>query len=191
MMCQQLEGSTIPAMSQPRWLNEDEARLWRDYRVLSARINQALEQQLVTDWGMSGADYGVLVHLSEAPDQRLRARDLALALNWERSRLSHQLRRMEQRGLVTKHECPSDARGTIFALTETGFDLIRQAAPSHVEQVRKVFIDVLEPADLAALTAITEKVLSHLDGTCQDVDPCSDDGDNAELDIVTSVGSAG
>ncbi|SOD71509.1 MarR family transcriptional regulator [Jatrophihabitans sp. GAS493] len=150
-------------MTKPRWLNEQEACMWRSFRLMWMRLDQAVEQQLSTESGLSGADYALLVPLSEATEDGLRARDLARGVSWDRSRLSHQLRRMQERGLVERRECPTDARGTIFALTPAGREVIERAAPSHVETVREVFVDVMTPDEIATLSAISQRVLSRLD----------------------------
>jgi DNA-binding MarR family transcriptional regulator len=150
-------------MTRPRWLNEDEARMWRSFRLMFMRLDQVVEAQLSNDSGLSGADYALLVPLSEATSDGLRARDLARGVFWDRSRLSHQLRRMQARGLVAKRDCPTDARGSIFTLTPSGRQAIEAAAPSHVETVRRVFVDVMTEDEIATLTAISQRVLDRLD----------------------------
>ncbi|SDI79107.1 transcriptional regulator, MarR family [Frankineae bacterium MT45] len=150
-------------MTEPRWLNEEEACMWRSFRLMWMRLDQVVEQQLSAESGLSGADYALLVPLSEATDEGLRARDLARGVSWDRSRLSHQLRRMQERGLVERRECPTDARGTIFALTPAGHAAIERAAPGHVEMVRDVFVDVMTPEEIATLSEISRRVLSRID----------------------------
>ena len=149
-------------MDDTRWLDEGEARAWRGYERMHVQLSARLARSLQRDAGMSTADYAVLVHLSEAPDGRLRAFQLGAALQWEKSRLSHQLRRMEQRGLVTRAECPTDARGAFVVLTEDGQAAIEAAAPQHVEDVRRHFVDVLSPSQLESLAEISEAVLARL-----------------------------
>ena len=112
---------------------------------------------------MSQSDYSVLVSLSEAEGSGLRARDLGAALGWDRSRVSHQVRRMEGRGLVAKNDCAEDGRGTIVTLTETGAQAIGEVAPLHVEKVRELFIDALSADEVEALTDIYERVVSRID----------------------------
>ena len=107
-------------MAEPRWLEEREAHLWQAYRDLQRELRNALHRQLVRDAGLSGADFALLVPLSEAPDGLIRARDLGRLVGWDRTRISHQLRRMEQRGLVTREHCPDDARGSMVRLAPTG-----------------------------------------------------------------------
>ena len=125
----------------------ERARGLRVAGVLAMRhaLERAVDRQLTRESGLSAADYQLLVPLSEAPGTELRARDLGRDVDWERSRISHQIRRMEQRGLISRRDCPTDARGTVIALTEAGSAAIRDAAPSHVDWVRENFIDVLTP----------------------------------------------
>jgi DNA-binding MarR family transcriptional regulator len=120
------------------------------------------------DSSLSDADYMVLVHLSEAEDRRIRMTDLADRLNWSRSRLSHQLARMQARGLVEREECPSDARGAFAVLAACGLAEIERAAPQHVASVRRHLIDVLDAEQLAQLATIAERVVDQLrhQGAC-------------------------
>src|ERR1039457_6660321 len=103
-----------------RWLTEDEQRAWRGLLRMTSQLNARMNRQLQDDYGISLADYDVLVVLSEAPAGRRRVFELADALAWEQSRVSHQLARMQRRGLVARQECPTDARGAFVVLTETG-----------------------------------------------------------------------
>lgn len=112
--------------------------------------------------GLSEADYEVLVNLSEGPDGRLRPTELGGATQWEKSRISHHVRRMEERGLVKRMACQTDRRGSFVAITAAGRRAIERAAPVHVEHVREMFIDVLTPAQLDALADISETVLARL-----------------------------
>jgi DNA-binding MarR family transcriptional regulator len=111
---------------------------------------------------LSLSDYEVLVHLSEAPDGQLRAYQLSRALQWEKSRLSHHLTRMEGRGLVTRREGKTDGRGAFVVLTQEGRAAIEAAAPTHVADVRDAFIDVLTPAQLDTLAEISDAVLNRM-----------------------------
>jgi len=125
-------------------------------------IRGQIARDLLADSGLSDADYMVLVHLSEADGHRIRLTDLATRLNWSKSRLSHQLDRMQARGLVRREECPSDARGTFAVLDACGLAEIERAAPKHVASVRRHLIDVLEPEQLEQLAAIAEVVVGQL-----------------------------
>jgi DNA-binding MarR family transcriptional regulator len=146
----------------PRWLSDEEQAAWRMWLAWSGLLQGQVGRDLLAETGLSAADYQVLVSLSEAPDRRLRMNELAARTDWSKSRLSHQFARMEARGLVTRAECPSDARGTFAVLTDRGMDEIIRAAPFHVESVRRHFIDLLSPEELKQLRAIAMKVLDHL-----------------------------
>lgn len=148
--------------SETRWLNDREQRAWRGFTRLRAELTARLSRELAQRSGLSEAEYAVLVHLSESRDGQLRAFEMCQALQWERSRLSHQLTRMQRRGLVCRQECPSDARGSFVVLTDQGRAAIEAAAPGHVDDVRRLFIDVLSDEQLDALTEIAETVLDRL-----------------------------
>jgi len=145
-----------------RWLTEDEQRAWRGLLRMTSQLNARMNRQLQDDHGISLADYDVLVVLSEAPAGRLRVFEIAGALAWEQSRVSHQLARMQRRGLVAREECATDARGAFAVLTEAGRAAIERAAPAHVETVRQLVFDGLSRDQLAALTAVTSRVLERL-----------------------------
>lgn len=149
-------------MADPRWLDEGESRAWRSYKRMSSQLDALLSRGIQRDAGMSLPDYEVLVLLSEAPEGRLRLFELGAALLWEKSRLSHHLRRMEARGLVERITCESDGRGLWAVLTPEGRAAIERAAPHHVRHVREFLIDHLDPADLDRLAEITEKVNAAL-----------------------------
>ena len=145
-----------------RWLSDDEQRAWRGLMSLTAELQAALNRQLQDEHGISLADYEVLGRLHEAPDHRLRVRDLLASLTWEQSRLSHQLTRMQRRGLVAREECVEDRRGATYVLTGTGRAAIEQAAPSHVEAVRRLLLDQLAAEQVRQLADLTADVLRRL-----------------------------
>lgn len=149
-------------MADPRWLDTDEDRAWRGWLAMVDRLHSQLASDLQAESGLSYADYQILVSLSEARDRRVRMSDLALILDWSKSRVSHQVARMETRGLVSKEECASDARGAFAVLTDAGMDQIRAAAPGHVASVRRHFIDLLDRGDLEVLADVSKRVLEHL-----------------------------
>jgi len=132
------------------WLSEEEQRAWRTYLRMGSLLPAALNRQLQHDCGLTLPEYEVLVQLSEAPEQRLRPFQVCDALNWEQSRLSHQLTRMQHRGLVTREECEADGRGAFVVLTAAGADAIREAAPRHVATVRRLIFDRLDDAQRRA-----------------------------------------
>jgi DNA-binding MarR family transcriptional regulator len=147
-------------LAKARWLDEREARLWQAYRDLQRELRNALDRQLVRDARLSGAEYALLVPLSDTPGGLLRARDLGRLVGWDRSRISHQLRRMEQRGLVSREPCPDDARGSMVRLTPAGRSAIKAAAPKHVTTVRRFFLDPLSDDEIDTLTTLFDKLLA-------------------------------
>jgi DNA-binding MarR family transcriptional regulator len=150
-------------MSQ--WLTEEEQLAWRGLLQMTSQLNARMNRQLQDDYGLSLTDYEVLVVLSEAPEGRRRVFELTDALAWEQSRVSHQLARMQRRGLIVREECPTDARGAFAVLTETGRAAIERAAPAHVEMVRQLVFDGLSRDQLTALTEVTSCVLERLQAT--------------------------
>jgi DNA-binding MarR family transcriptional regulator len=157
------------ARTRTEWLNPQEQRAWRTFIQVQSKLRHRVGRQTHRDTGLSEADYEVLVNLSEAPDGRLRAFELGRATEWEKSRLSHHVTRMAERGLVARESCPTDTRGAVLAITPAGRSAIESAAPQHVEHVRRWFIDALSPAQLDALADICETVLARLDD-----EPCDD-----------------
>jgi DNA-binding MarR family transcriptional regulator len=146
---------------ESNWLSPREDRAWRAFmhahHQLVAHLNRGLQES-----GLSGADYEVLAALSANDGACMPARDLCNALGWEKSRVSHQLRRMQDDGLVSREPNPDDARSTMVCLLEVGRAAIEKAAPRHVEDVRRNFVDLLTPAELDILAALNERVLHHL-----------------------------
>ena len=147
---------------EPRWLNEREDRAWRGFQRMRTALTAHLARQLTLECGLTEADYAVLVTVSEAPGHRKRSRDLGQALGWDRSRLSHQISRMETRGSIRREPCPDDARGFDVVLTDAGLAAIEAAAPVHLAAVRHCFVDLLTPSQLDVLGDIAETVTRHL-----------------------------
>ena len=143
------------------WLTQDEQESWRAYLATSKLLFRQLDRDL-QPFGLSGNDYEILVVLSEAPEHRLRMTDLADATAQSRSRLSHQITRMEAAGLVRRDTCPGDKRGLFAVLTDAGLATIERVAPYHVESVRRHFIDLLDPEQLATLRAGYAVINGHL-----------------------------
>lgn len=129
---------------------------------MRAELLPHLARQLCQDSGLTEAEYAILVVLSESRSHRIRARDLCRELGWERSRLSHQIARMERRGTVGRATCESDARGFDVVLTARGLAAIRDAAPQHVAAVRHCFADVLSARQMDALIGIADAITRHL-----------------------------
>jgi DNA-binding MarR family transcriptional regulator len=149
--------------STTRWLDDDEQRVWRAFVRLQSRLSAELNRRLQVTADLSLADYEVLVALTDVPGARLRPYEMQKTLDWEQSRLSHHLGRMQRRGLVRREECDEDGRGAYIALTETGRRAITQAAPDHVETVRELFFDALKPSQVTALGKIATQVLKCID----------------------------
>jgi DNA-binding MarR family transcriptional regulator len=148
--------------TEPKWLNSREDRAWRTFIQVNHKLRLRLHQHLLNEFGLTEADYEILVVLSEHPDGRMAAQELGGLLQWEKSRLSHQTRRMQERGLVARETNPADARSSMICLLPAGRAAIEEAAPLHVDNVRRHFIDLLTPAELDVLTAVQERVLHHL-----------------------------
>ena len=152
-------------MDDVRWLDERELRAWRSLQFMQMRLEGELARQLAADSGLSYPDYLVLVALTDRPDGRMRLFELAEALGWEKSRVSHQVARMADRGLVAKEKCDSDRRGAFVVITAHGRTEIEAAAPGHVDVVRRMFVDRLTAAQLDAIGDAAEVVLAALGET--------------------------
>lgn len=154
-----------------QWLSDDEQRTWQAYVRLRQRMDAAIAAGLARD-GLSAADYELLVALSAAPDDTLRAKELAAEVCWEKSRLSKHLARMASRGLVDRTPAADDARGILVRLTPRGRAAIEQAAPNHVELVRALFIEPMSVDEAAAIRSLADRVVpvaersAPLDVTC-------------------------
>lgn len=143
------------------WLSERETRAWIGFQRMRIEVNEVLARRLARDFGLTEADFVIMLRLSSSPEPRLRARDMAAALHWERSRLSRQVSRMETRGTVARAPSEGDARGYDIVLTDAGQAAFHAAWPAWVEGIRHCFADVLSPEQLDALTAIAETIDSH------------------------------
>lgn len=144
------------------WLGDTEMTAWRAYIVGSALLEHRLNRELQVAHGLSIADYEILVSLSEAPDMQMRMSELANGIAHSKSRMSHQIRRMESEGLVRRQECPQDGRGVLAVLTEQGLAKLREAAPSHVQGVRDHMIDLLDADEQKTLAAVFSRLTDHL-----------------------------
>jgi DNA-binding MarR family transcriptional regulator len=143
------------------WLNEAEQRAWRAQIRTFMMLYRQLERDL-QPFGLAHSDYEILVVLSDEPERRLRMTELADATSQSRSKLSHQITRMERRGLVTREASEGDKRGMFAVLTPEGLAAIERAAPSHVEAVRRHFLDFLSPEQLKLLAEAYEPVYDYL-----------------------------
>ncbi|SCK55173.1 MarR family winged helix-turn-helix transcriptional regulator [Streptomyces sp. WMMB 322] len=133
-----------------RWLTADEQRAWRIHLDVNRLLMYQLERDL-QPFGLTMNDYEILVNLSESAEHRMRMSDLAASTLQSKSRLSHQVTRMEKAGLVRRENCESDKRGLFAVLTEDGWETMRRVAPHHVDSVRRHFIDRMSPEDLEHL----------------------------------------
>ncbi|MGY4719992.1 MarR family winged helix-turn-helix transcriptional regulator [Naumannella cuiyingiana] len=133
-----------------RWLSTEQQHVWRTYLLGVARIAEYLDADLRRH-GLDLGEYEILVCLEEAPHRRLRMSELADRVHQSRSRLTHTVARMEKSNLVERDTCPDDRRGVWAHLTPKGFELLAGAAPGHVEAVRKIFVEAVDPADFEAL----------------------------------------
>ena len=153
-------------MAKTRWLDKRQAHLWRTWLRVNQELPGLLAELINQESGLSAAEYAVLVPLSESADGTLRARDLGREIFWDRSRLSHQVTRMEKRGLVAREECEEDARGAMVRITPAGRAAIEGAAPGHAEATQRYFFDLLSDKEIKVLTNVFERVLANLD--CED-----------------------
>jgi DNA-binding MarR family transcriptional regulator len=145
----------------PRWLDAEEQRAWQGLRQMTRLLDAHLARELGRASGLSMQDYDVLSALTDSPTHRWCAKDLGDDLLWSPSRLSHHLDRMQRRDLIRRDACV-EGRGTDVVLTPHGLAAIQAAAPDHVTTVRRVFVDRLTPADLAALSQLSRTVLDGL-----------------------------
>jgi DNA-binding MarR family transcriptional regulator len=142
-----------------------ELRTWRALLDTTADLRRRLGAQL-QETDLSPADYTVLLALSEAEGRRLRSSQLAATIDWERSRLSHHLGRMEQRGLVQRDDCRTDGRGTAISLTPEGAHAFRRASAPHLRAIKRHFADALTAEQIDALSEILDSLRRHLDRDC-------------------------
>ncbi|MEY9935852.1 MarR family winged helix-turn-helix transcriptional regulator [Streptacidiphilus sp. MAP5-3] len=155
------QDPTEAAHQKAPWLTAEEQRLWRAHLEVSRLLMYQLERELQPH-GLSNNDYTILVELSEAPQHRMRMTDLAVATLQSKSRLSHQITRMEAAGLVTRDSCPGDRRGLYAVLTDAGWQTMRRIAPQHVRSVREHFIDRFDEDQVAAMYEALAPVAEHL-----------------------------
>jgi DNA-binding MarR family transcriptional regulator len=152
--------------TEPRWLTADELETWKTLQLMMALLTGALGEQLQRDSNLSFLEYYVLAGLSDQPDHTMRLSQLAVLTNSELSRLSHLMRRLENRGLVRRESDPCDGRFTNAILTPDGYAELVKAAPAHVELVRQLVFDPLTETDRRALQKALTKLLPGLLGEC-------------------------
>jgi DNA-binding MarR family transcriptional regulator len=147
---------------EPRWLDDEEMRAWRNYVVGASMLADRLHRELQDGHGVSLPDYEVLVRLSERRGLRMRMSQLADEVASSKSRVSHQVARMEREGLLRRLECPEDGRGVFAELTDKGMALLEASAPTHVEGVREHMIDLLSREEQEVMATVFTRVIAHL-----------------------------
>ena len=162
-------GMPTPRRSRPataetqKWLTADELDAWKTIVKLFTRIPAALERQLHRDAQLSILEYHVLAHLSDQENRSIRMHQLAFLTEAELSRLSHLLRRLEQRGFVRREPDPTDRRSTLAILTDAGHAHLVAAAPIHVDHVRQLVIDVLTPEELSTFKDLSDRIVDRIE----------------------------
>ncbi|QIG41676.1 MarR family transcriptional regulator [Nocardioides anomalus] len=143
-------------------LTAEQEAAWFAYMRVVLRLDYELNHQLSRDHDLSLADFDVLNALADSPDGRLQVSALGVRIGWERSRVSHRLRRMEARGLVARERSATDGRATVAALTESGAAAVAAATPSHAALVKRLFFDGLPARLVAPLTEAMDAVHEQL-----------------------------
>jgi len=164
--CQTLNHFGYPGIvseSETRWLTPAEQAAWREFVTACTTLLSSVEGQLQQCSGIPHGYYEILVRLSEAPGRALRMSQLAEASTSSKSRLSHAVARLEERGWIRRTDCPTDRRGQVAQLTDEGFAALAAAAPGHVEQVRRALIDVITPEQLGQLREISAAIIAAAD----------------------------
>jgi DNA-binding MarR family transcriptional regulator len=146
-------------MTETRWLNDQEQQSWRAFIDGCRALFDVLDRQLQAESNLPHAYFEILIPLSEEPGRALRMSELAERARSSRSRLSHAVARLEERGWVRRTDCPTDKRGQLAELTDEGFAVVQAAAPGHVRTVREYLIDQLSPEQVRALGEIGDVML--------------------------------
>lgn len=144
-------------------LSASQAAAWASYQRMRVHLAGQINRELAHKTGLSEADFEILSALSDSSDESVRAIALRCGLEWEKSRLSHQLRRMEARGLITREECVEDNRGSVIRITDAGRKLVTEAQLHYEQAVQRYVIDALTPEQIEALGTIAETVLARLE----------------------------
>jgi DNA-binding MarR family transcriptional regulator len=153
--------ATVPA-ARRRSMNSAELAVWQSLLDTTTELRRRLATQLAQDSQLSPGDYAVLLALSEADGRRLRSSELAATMDWERSRLSHHLGRMEKRGLIGRQECATDSRGAEVLMTAAGAAAFDGATLPHLRAIKRVFADALTPSQIDALGDALRSINEHL-----------------------------
>jgi DNA-binding MarR family transcriptional regulator len=148
--------------SEPKWLDDDQQRAWRGLVLGMTLLMDRLDHDLQRMFGVSMAEYEILVRLSEREGRQMRMAQLADAMAHSRSRVTHTVGRLEKSGLVRRNKSPEDGRGVVCHLTDKGFELLERMAPHHVNGVRDNLVDLVKPDDFEALGRVMNAVADHL-----------------------------
>lgn len=152
-----------PEQDPVQWLAPEEQSAWRAFLEMHDELMLRLERDLHERTGLSSTDYQVLVVLSEHPEGRVRPVEMCRALRWEQSRVSHQVTRMEKRGLVERSTCEEDGRGSLVGITPAGRRAIEAAAPGHVSALRALLVAPLGPDGMLQLGELSRRVLDAME----------------------------
>jgi DNA-binding MarR family transcriptional regulator len=156
---------------QPRWLNDDERQAWMPFAGLMLKLPHALDSAMRRSTGLSHFEYIVMSALSESAGRTRPMSELAELASASLSRLSHVVARLEQHGWIQRSACPDSGRVTIATLTDQGMAVVVETAPQHLEAVRALVIDALEPSQLQQLATISSRILSNLEAALSTVKP--------------------
>ena len=151
-------------------ISEQEWGLWRGFVTMHRHLSRELDRQLQRDAGISQADFIVLGRLSEAPDRKLRTGELAELLAWEKSRVSHQVTRMEARGLVERTECDTDGRGTWVGVTAEGRRTLISSTRDHAAKIQELFFEELTDDEQRVLHDVTRRVMERMNPPACEID---------------------
>ena len=143
---------------------EEKNEAWHAFMQMHELLGARLEQELQASSRLSNADFTILVVLSESPERRCRVFEMGRIIGWEKSRLHHQLTRMCTRGLVRREADPDSPRGIFAVLTDKGYEVIVNAAPSHNDEVQRLFFDKITEQQVRQLRTISQRVLEDLLG---------------------------
>ncbi|MCU1513483.1 MAG: hypothetical protein JWO10_573 [Microbacteriaceae bacterium] len=158
-------------MAEQAALTSAEVDLWRSFYTMRRTLDRALDLQLERDSRVSSSEWEVLIALGDAPGRRLRIKDIAGKIAWEKSRVSHLVTRMEKRGLVVRTECDSDARGTWIGLTADGRRAVLEGMRGHVAAIRSYFINVLGEGDAEMLSTLSKRVVDAIGCAAYEEEP--------------------
>ena len=156
------DGDRVTSAVARRRMTAGEMAIWRALIDTTGELRRILGVRLLQESSLSPADYQVLLALSEAEGRRLRSSQLAATIDWERSRLSHHLGRLERRGLIRRDDCATDSRGAEVSLTDDGAGMFRGATAPHMRAIKKHFADALTPEQFEALADILQALQNHL-----------------------------